>query len=57
MSCIAGERPTIGITSPGGLRLFAPPLGFSQRAADNRHQFAQIEGLRQILRRRHARRL
>ena len=48
MSCIAGERPTIGITSTGRLRLLAPPLGFGQRAADDRHQFAQIEGLRQI---------
>ena len=49
MSCIAGERPTIGITSAGAASdLLAPPLGFGERASDDRHQFAQVEGLGQI---------
>ena len=46
MSCIAGERPTIGITLAWRLGHLAPPLGFGQRPTDDRHQFAQIEGLR-----------
>jgi hypothetical protein len=29
-------------------RLLTPPLGFGERASDDRHQFAQIEGLGQV---------